>query len=177
MTTHPDSPLYFRVRVIYCVFFRHTELFVYLCMCVCVCVLWNWQSCLCVGRAHNYVWNHLVARLQHLHSLRTTCSCNTSSDFPSLLSLRSVAHSVHCVVLVFMTRTLNSNVFFVLVLLLLASFHCTPKLTSSAPNYLRKLRVKSRQPVIYFTSIEVEKNKVKPEGSTQKNSEYWLFRW
>lgn len=81
-------------------------------------------------------------------------------------SLRSLAQSV---VLVFMTRTLNSNVFFlVLVLLLLASFHCTPKLTSSAPNYLRKLRVKSRQPVIYFTSIEVEKNKVEPEGSTKK---------
>lgn len=60
-----------------------------------------------------------------------------------------------------MTRTLNSNVFFLsrfLVLLLLASFHCAPKLTSSAPNYLRKLRVKSRQPVIYFTSIEVETN-------------------
>lgn len=55
-----------------------------------------------------------------------------------------------------------------LVLLLLASFHCAPKLTSSAPNYLRKLRVKSRQPVIYFTSIEVEKNQVAPEERLQR---------
>lgn len=67
----------------------------------------------------------------------------------------------------FMTRTLKhpnamgNKFYFSLVTVVFVVI--TPPLAESAPNYLRKLRVKSRQRVIYFTSIEVATNR-KPKA-------------
>lgn len=187
MTTYPDSPLLHtlflrsgNILFLFLFFFCHTELFIQASVYVCV---WNWQSCLRVGRAHNYHHRHQqrgvsIYHTIHIHIcslvrlviaiLPQICSvCSTASlSIPLSPSHSSVLWLALWILLFF---SLSFSRF--LVLLLLASFHCAPKLTSSAPNYLRKLRVKSRQPVIYFTSIEVEKNQVAPEERVQR---VWL---